>query len=214
MIHIEQAIYKLQRFADVFQGGSVIESQGTWDTQGKNKIKLTLNGIATKIGIQAPPKTQFFLNDNGSNKFIIGRSGIWEINDPKQAFEISSITFYKPEILNKENPSVNISADTSTLTNITNIHTNNIETLNTISNFNENEQEFTQYEGSNSITIKLSDYWTVYTELQNYYNEAYSKAYLVYKKQLYGSYAVALGELTNIIIDYEYETEEEAQNNV
>ena len=214
MATIKQAIYNLQRAADYYQGGgaSIIQpSDANWiDGGNKRTLKLELqsNEKVTKIGIQAPQKTQFYFNDDATNKFIVGRSGIWEIEDPQGNFGITKIVFYKPQVIDKTKTITLNSDDEKTVLNeLTRTHTNNLEALNNISDdgFDESDKDFTPYIEGETITIKLTDYWTVYTELQNYYNAAYSEAYLNYKKALYGQYSITSDELSNIIVDYKCE---------
>lgn len=132
--------------------------------------------IFTKLGVQAPPGTQFVINNNIT--IMIGRTGIYELDDD---IEITSLYFIPPMVYNKDEEQTE-----NTVINGNVTIENAIEELNNIKN---NEL---------SDTGKLEQYQGQIAKLQ--------EGSAMLSQGLNGIYTASTeGDLENVIIDFIYE---------
>ena len=220
---IGQAIYKLSRSEDYFNQStnpiSIAENNSTWDDSGNNKVTLLFKKPVTKLGIQAEPKTLFKFeieDDQYTQNMVIGRSGIYEV----EGIKIYSIVFYNKEKINSINKTV--TADDTELQTLRDKYDKCVEWL---SNINTDLTDYTStidgdiyivYDSNNKFLISeaqhpglsVEEYWNKFDENKKMFDGAYAEKFLTYKKQLYGTYGVVSMKISNVIVDYEYESQD------
>lgn len=192
--------------------GTVFKTINSIDNENYNneKVKITEEilrqfslddasaegGRVTKLGIQAPPGTRFYINGDTNNTIMVGRTGIYELEDgPK----VGKLQFVIPK---------EYTLDT-------------YETQQRINNGLKKMREAKEEFDSNLLNIQFaggsangSDSQKTYYQKYDEYHEEYVKSYeegrALYIQGLSGVYRAtnSFQRLKNIIIDFVYNTVE------
>lgn len=172
---------------------------GIVQTPENKNGKLPEQSIITKLGIQAEPGTKIILTLSGSNNtisIIIGRTGIYELDEKVTISQLKIEPTYKYELNeDKTREAQNLAA-----TKFLNI----IETNNNITDVGFDNEEGWIGEEEAAITTWVNRYQTN--------DQLFQEGYIEYLKGKNGIYDIAkdgnnkpiIEEMHNIIIDYVY----------
>lgn len=144
------------------------------------------NHYFSKVGIQAPAGTRIIMNKNEDKVIMIGKTGIYELDED---INIDYMRFIKPIKYKLDETATNVAIEKGkqALMEAEKFKQDNIDTLD-----------------KNSST-----YWEDYTRLQEQYFNLYNTALVQYKKGVNGIYVRDPDStedlLENIIIDFIYE---------
>ena len=160
------------------------------------KILTENNYIITKIGIQAPPGTVFYLNyddTKANSQFMVGRTGIYELNKFDKG--IKSLRFKKPikYVLDDYKTQELINVGLDTMDNAKYTYDTKYEQL-----------KLLKASASGNMTNQI--FWDKYDDIHKEFDEEYQRGRNEYLRGINGVYSnnyVNL-DLNNIIIDFEY----------
>lgn len=186
--------------------GQITEVTNNYENYEKEKIDIFNNNILApwegtlikKIGIQGPPGTKFIIGDSntqdsGDHIIMIGRTGVYELNDDiiiKKLRFIRPLTYKIDEIASK-------SLTTTGLAQMTKARDDFLTNVESISH----QGNVPPYSETNS------EYWDQYQQYHKQYVSAYRNGLALYLKGKAGIYTEdgSNNDLYNIIIDFTYE---------
>ena len=179
------------------------------DIYNKNIFENISASKITKLGIQAPPGTQFILNENAdlnnslALNMMIGRTGIYELELSGEGSNIiTSLRFIKPAVYVLDESE----SFTRTQQGITNMNKARED-------FENKHNQLKLLHQTASNTEANQEYWEEYDVLYKTYCQEYESARALYLQGINGVYKkTEESELQNIIIDFYYDSETGSTN--
>lgn len=163
----------------------------------------------TKLGIQAPPGTKFYINTTASNEgqessvatsIMVGRTGIYELEVPNM--KISSLIFERPARY-----ILDIDLSQSSINNGRKL----MEKAK--SEFDDNYKELLPLYDTAVDTDSNKEFWEEYERIHDLYVSQYESARAEYVRGIAGIYRNAGdSDLYNVIIDFKYDLVNEEGN--
>ncbi len=166
---------------------STINYESNIDSIFNNNIVETYCGGAnhffSKVGIQAPPGTKIIMNKTGNKIIMIGRTGVYELDEN---INIDYMSFVQPIKYKLDQEATdNAMADGE-------------EALRAAETYRKNALA--------ALDETSETYWDDYDAIQKTYFDLYNDALDLYKRGVNGVYNNAgLGDLESVIIDFIYE---------
>lgn len=147
----------------------------------------------TKLGIQAPPGTKFFINKNSDFLIMVGRTGVYEIEDGPS---IESLQFVQPN---------EFTLDTYETQQRINLGLKGMRDAK--NNFDKRLLSIQTLGEASNDSDSLKKYYEKYDEYHAEYVEKYDNAKGMYIQGLSGVYkkSPSIQRLKNIIIDFIYD---------